>query len=524
MGDRQRSGGWLSDHVTLIALAVVGIGCGLRLYHTMGAYLNPDEAQHFLYANTGDFVDTYLRSLHTAHPPLLLLVLNATLRAGDSELAMRLPSLLTGTAALWLAFRWLQRSAGDAAAVAGLIFLSAAPGMISVATEVRQYGCLLVGICGALYCMERFITERSTAWVAAFALSLYVAILSHYTAAWVTLTLGLYVSLRLWSERPPRLIVLSWLLSQTGAAALYWLFYTTHLHAVRGGGMEGIAITGWLKSSYYRPGEQTVIDFILGATSSAVQHLAGGMIPGAIVGGLFVFGVAAIATRWPRVDPQVRRDYAVLLTLPVIIGCAAAVDRLLPFGGTRHVNYLLPFIAGGVGVAVARIFAARTMAVLAVSAILGTLWIANTTPTNNVAQMDRASMSAALAYLDDAVPGDSFVLVDGKTHFVLLYYLRGGEKGLRLRGAAALNETQLHGLRIVSFPSSWAFEPGQFAGAVHGAIEALQLAPGQPLWVMSVGWMRDEDLEKELPPSAVLLARRFGRITLLKTAAGYVGS
>jgi hypothetical protein len=515
---------WVESHVTLVALLIVAAGLAARIYYAAGAYLNPDEAQHFIAANTGDFYDTYLRSRYTAHPPLLLLVVNAVLRLGNAEVVIRLPSLLAEAGALWLAFRWLQRCAGDAVALAGLIFLTCAPGMISAATEVRQYGVLLLGICGALYAMERFTTELDTRWVAAFALSLYIAILSHYSAAWVVLTLGIYVASRLWLEGAPRSVTLAWVLSQAGALAIYAWLCLTHLGVVRGGSMENIAMTGWLKRSYYQPGEQNLAEFLVSAVGGAFRHLMGGPVPGLAAGILFVAGLFIIAMQWPRSHPPPRRDYAVLLILPLLIGCGGAVDRLLPFGGTRHVSYLLPFIAAGVAVAVTQLLAARTVLVTITGVVVGVAWLASTSPANNVTKMDRADLAAALAYLEQAVPPKAIVFVDGKTHLMLLYYLRREEKGLRVQRTGTLNETLLQGHRVVSFPQSWSFDQDGFPQAVTAAIATLGLERGQPLWIMSIAWLQDEHLESELGPQAVQVSRRFGGISVLQTAAGFLGN
>jgi uncharacterized membrane protein len=111
----------------------------------------------------------------------------------------------------------LHGAAGAATGLAGVTFLAFAPATLSAATEVRQYGVLLFFICAALAAMERWLRERAPAWVVVYAVCLWGAILTHYTAAWVALALGIYMPLRLWAERAPRLHWAAWAASQLGA-------------------------------------------------------------------------------------------------------------------------------------------------------------------------------------------------------------------------------------------------------------------------------------------------------------------
>jgi hypothetical protein len=519
----KRLDAWLAARVTWVALAVVVAAGALRLFYALETYLNPDEALHFLGAHTNGVLAAYRRSLSTAHPPLFLLVLHGVLDVSTSELAMRLPSLVCGTLALWFAFRWLQRAGGAAVALAGLVLLACAPGMISAATEVRQYGLLLLGVCAALYCMERFMSERSVAWVAAYAAALYLAILSHYTAACVVLALGLYVPLRLWLEHAPVRLGVAWALSQAGVVALYTWLYATHLYRLRGGGMEETAISGWLKYSYYRPGEEPALAFAVRALDSTFRYAGGGPLLGALTLVLFVAGLLAIAARWPRAETPVRRDYVVLLVLPSLIGCAAALGRWLPFGESRHVSYLLPFIAAGVAVAGVRLLRSRLSVVLLAGAVLAGLWLRYTAPANSMVRMARVNMTAALAYLQAAVPKGSVLFVDRETHNVLAYYLDRDEKDLRLPIEVAVAETRLGGYRVVSIPQRWRFNEADFVADLDATSTALDLRPGEPVWVMAVGWGDQRRFESRVPANALLIRKPFGTITLLQTAVGYVG-
>jgi dolichyl-phosphate-mannose-protein mannosyltransferase len=520
----KRIEGWLTAHVELIAMVAVAAGLGIRLYHVLGTYLNPDEALHFMSANRLTLFETYQSSLYTAHPPLFLLVMHLALMLGRSETVLRLPSVIAGTAALWFVFRWLQRSAGAAAALVGVALLACSPAMIATGMEARQYGLLEGFVCAALYSMERAFSERSRLWVVVFAASLYGAILSHYTAVWVTLALGLYVLVRGWFERPPRALVTAWGVSQLGAAALYGWLYAVHLSTMRGGGVETGAMSGWLKYQYYRPGEERLVDFIWRALSGVFTLAAGGPRLAAIAALLFVVGVAMIVLSGPRSPHPIRRDYAVLLVLPLLLGLTGAIERLLPFGSTRHASYMLPFIAAGAAVGVARVLREKLALVMLATVAVAPLWLSRTEPANAVAGMPSDDLRAALAYLDAVVGDDAVVFVDGQTHLLLGYYLQRDLNGLRVRGRGSVNDTQLGRFRIVSMQQSWTFSQDDVVRDAVTVAQTLDLPRGAPLWLMTMGWSTGEGIAQRLPPNAVVTVRRFGHISVVQTAVGFLGA
>jgi uncharacterized membrane protein len=79
-----------------------------RLIPAKDYFLNPDEALHYLSASQPSVDLAYKAALTNAHPPLLILVLYYWRSLGPSELMLRLPSVLAGTACCWLAYLWLK--------------------------------------------------------------------------------------------------------------------------------------------------------------------------------------------------------------------------------------------------------------------------------------------------------------------------------------------------------------------------------------------------------------------------------
>jgi hypothetical protein len=174
---------------------------------------------------------------------------------GRTERILRLPSLVGGTAALWFTFAWIRRSLGEIPALAGLGFMALSPAAISASTEVRQYGLLLCFVCGSLYATERTFIERSTIWAIVQGLFLLGALLTHYTAVLVLLSLGLYVLLRSLLDGVPRRILFTIGASQLVLATLLGWLYFGH---VRGSIPFGSgASMDYLQPYYYAEARET---------------------------------------------------------------------------------------------------------------------------------------------------------------------------------------------------------------------------------------------------------------------------
>ncbi len=125
------------------AYALLAAGLIVRLWHAWGTYLNPDEALHFYSANQISWWLTYKSSLTLYHPPLLVLLLHAWRSLGTSELILRLPSILAGTAFCWFLYRWLGMLFGESVAWIGFVFALFLPSSIDLSAEIRQYALLL---------------------------------------------------------------------------------------------------------------------------------------------------------------------------------------------------------------------------------------------------------------------------------------------------------------------------------------------------------------------------------------------
>ena len=97
----------------------------------------------------------------------------------------------------------------------------------------------------ALAVLERAIEMRSPLRIAWFSGLLYLAILTHYSALWFTLSVLAYMLGPVArTDRFPTPVIRTWLAFQAGAAVLYSFLYFSHLSRLRGGDLERDAMVG----------------------------------------------------------------------------------------------------------------------------------------------------------------------------------------------------------------------------------------------------------------------------------------
>jgi predicted membrane-bound mannosyltransferase len=169
---------------------ILAIAFLLRLWTAYGTFLNPDEALHYRVANKASLWIAYQFSLTTAHPPLLILFLYFWRKIGVSELWLRLPSIVAGSAFCWVFFRWLSTRFDRNTGWIGLIFASFLPPLVALSAEVRQYVFLLLFMAAATYLLEAAIDDDRVSSMLLCQLCIYLAMLTHYSALLFTAALA----------------------------------------------------------------------------------------------------------------------------------------------------------------------------------------------------------------------------------------------------------------------------------------------------------------------------------------------
>jgi hypothetical protein len=467
-----------------------------RLIPAKDYFLNPDEALHYLSASQPSVDLAYKAALTNAHPPLLILVLYYWRSFGQSELILRLSSVLAGTACCWLVYLWLKQITDRSTAFMGLLLFSFAPALIGLSAEVRQYALLLFFMAGCLYLSERAIQENSRRLMALFSLCLYGALLTHYSSLLFAFTMGIYMLLRLhpYGKQPGLFAV--WVCGQIGALVLIGYFLVTHVARLRKMGMPQEIAETWLRKSIFHRGEHNVAIFVAAQTLRVFTYLFSHGLVGTLALLAFLAGMVSLLgrkTRWNKEGPT-PRQLAVLFGLPFVANCGAAIAGLYPYGGTRHNAFLGPFAVGGAALGLATRIPARLWAksLVLVIALAVCNFFPAPPPLIRARNHSVVLMKNAVGYLRQSAPPGSVLLADYQSGLLLGYY--ACDHGIvqvfpplqRFAKADCGPYTV-----ITTGTQEWRFNADDLPGQLTNAAETYGLAPGTKVWLFDAGWITD---------------------------------
>ena len=518
-------------NVNLAAIAVTISALAVRIWAAAGTFLNPDEALHFRLANQPTLALAYKESLTASHPPLLTVVLYYWRALGTSESWLRMPLVLASVAFCWMFYKWLASAAGELAAFIALLFVAFLPPIVALSAEIRQYPLLLVFLASALYFLDRAFDKKSTGRMAAFALCLYLAMLSHYSAFWFAAALGVYALFRIFSERIRGILVASWIAAQFGGLVLAIVLYKTHISKL-GIGDSRPVLQGWmsdefLRRSYFDAAHNNRILFLIGHSFGVFQYFFGQLAVGDVMGLLFIVGVILLlrGKGLPLRRSQMR--LALLITLSFAIACAASMAHLYPYGGTRHMFFLIIPAITGVSVAIACMSSQKwsrgvtaAMVVLAACIIFGK----PRRPTIDRADQSTSHMTAAIEFIAEQVTPSDLIFTDYHSDLMLGHYLCR-QRPIDLNEATpGFEEFSCAGHRVVSTDyKRWMFHAESFSEDWQRLVQTYGLKTGTAVWVFQSGWdpSVSDDLRKDFSDFQDLKVEQFGNnITIFKLTVG----
>ena len=473
-------------------LALAG-GLAVRLVPAQAYFLQPDEALHHLLASQTSVSSAYRAALTNAHPPLLVLLLYYWRSLGQSELMLRLPSVLAGTAGCWLLYRWLEQVTDRSTALVGLLLCAFAPALVELSAEVRQYALLLFFMSACLFLAERALREDSWRWMMLFSLSLLGALLTHYSALIFALAMGVYLLVRQYPYGNSPRAFAAWLSGQAAALAVTVYFLATHVAHLRQIGMPQRIAETWLRQSIYHPGEENAAVFAGVQTWHVFTFILGNGVGGALALLAFLIGLASLLRR--REPAHARgprpRQLALLLALPFVVSCGAGLAGLYPYGGTRHDAFLALFALGGASLGLAAWQPAREW--IKPLSVAGLLALCNLSPAFYPSMQPagseraRASMQAAVADLRASAPPGSILLADYQSGLLLGYYACG--HGIVQVGAMLPFAMSGCGpyVAITTGPLQWSLQPEELDEELASLAQTYHLAPGTKVWWFDAG-------------------------------------
>lgn len=506
-----------------IPAMLVAAGFLLRLGNAAYRFLNADEALHYLLSLQPSLAATYRATLTTAHPPLLIVFLHYWGMLGRSELFLRVPFVIAGTLFCWVVFCWLKRVRDEATALFALVLLLFSPALIVLSAEVRQYPLLLLFCACSLYLLDRAIEESSPRFMLAASLFLYLALLTHYSSLIFALTVGVYALIR-FVGKASKTLVLTWALAQAVALALIAYMAVHHISKIKSSGLENSILGTYLRRSVLQPG-QNPLAFIARSNLRLFHYFFSQAAVGAVALALFLIAIALLFRGGSKVrSTQLPSDrqFAVLLTLPLVVNCILAVLKAYPYGGSRHDAYLSIFALSAVAIALAR-WNPRLQP--AKPALIGVVLAAcNLFPTPQgeyirLKDQSRKLMTDAIASLR-ALPPESTILTDDQGGLLLSYYLCNNVRVAQIEQPhfELFMRATCGDKSVISLdPDLWIFKAETFPETLRSAQRTYSLTPGTPLWFFQAGWFIDKErsLREELGGYGCSNPQNFGRNMLL---------
>ena len=414
---------WLGARLNPFVFGIIAAAFLFRVYVAGRSFLNPDEALHYIILNQRSMLWAYKVSLTNAHPPLIYLLLYCWKFLGRSELWLRFPSVIAGTAACWAFYKWVGAIFGKAAGVIGLVLIAFIPATIALSTEVRSYALLLFFETAALYLAEVALREKSAGEMWRFSIFLYLAILSHYSASFFVLGVGVYALARIVQARLPWKVFAAWAVGQAGALGIYGFLYVTHISKLKS------TIATWevtFDRGYSHSGHEHLFTFARERTLDIFIYLFENHF---VASALFLVWIAAVATLLfkgciSRGKEQFAGITGILMFLPFLAVFGAGVAGYYPYVGSRHSVFLAPFAIAAISFLLAtvsrqKLWAAIVMAVLLVVAsnTSGQMFDPYITKENQ----SRALMKAALNDIHQTIPSDGLIMTDYQSALLLVY-------------------------------------------------------------------------------------------------------
>ena len=493
-------------------------GLAARLISAQSKFLNADEAMHYLLATQPTLAEAYRASLGTAHPPLLIIFLHYWAMISHSEFFLRLPSVVAGTAAGGFIYAWLRNAIDRGTAIVAMSLLLFSPALIYNSAEVRQYALLLCFMSATLYLLEIAFIRNSPLLMLGSALTLYLAMLTHYAALIFAVSIAVYGLIRLASGRASGRLVAAWVATQAGCMAVAAFLWKTHISVIRHRSLTRDVAESYLRSSLFHPGKENVFLF-LGRANVRVFHFLFSEGVVSVLGLLlFVTGITLLL-RTGNSSNSLRgpntRQLGILLLLPLVINCGAALIGVYPYGGTRHDSYLAIFAMPAIAFAVTRWRPSRKWVMPAAVAIALAICNFTVIPAGSYIRRENQKkelMEQATGYLHASAPAGSMVLTDYESGLLLSYYVCGADithsgKLTEFFYVSRCGEYDSASL----LPRLWIFRAATFSEQLQ-SLRKTAVSRAHEVWLFQAGFIVDREPEFQalLTQYGCAFPRKFG--------------
>ncbi|MCA9003637.1 MAG: glycosyltransferase family 39 protein [Planctomycetaceae bacterium] len=510
--ERKNKASWT---VWLLVTVIILTGLVFRFMLLNAFLLDFDESMHFQVAREASLYDAWNASRIHTHPPLAFLFYHYWIALGDSELMLRMPSLLFSIPALIFSFLWFREILGERPALIGLVFLTFSMPMIHLGALMRGYMLLLTFIYAALYLQERFYKTRSLWALAGNCSCLILAMLTHYSTAWLILALGLLGLLRVVSGTFSKRMIVGWVISQFVLLGVCLAFYFGHVHAFLKSTARKDLWEFWLTDSAYDPNTTHPVYLAMMRVMEFIQYLSGPLrifIIGLLIMGIYMLfkkGVQENRSKW------VAFERGMLVLIPFMVAMLLFHLRIYPVGHTRHSMWLVPFAGLAVAAGSWPLLKRPGLIKNGIAVVLILLWIDSFAypnvwklKTTQTPQMARQ----VVAVIEKTIPAGATILTDDSTRNVLEYYLVGRTV---LHGKPLGNgytEYEMDGYRVVTIPK-FHFYLYNIETDWESFTEVFGPDSTEPLWLVYLGLETSDaqtsNVFKRFPPGKIIKRASF---------------
>lgn len=256
-----------SQPLRLAALLILLLAFGLRVYRLDYQELRGDESfgYFFVQRSYSGIIEATIE-LAEPHPVGSYYLLKSWLGvAGDSEFALRFPSAWFGVLATALTLRLAMRLGfRRGPSLLAALLLAISPYAIWHSQDARMYSMSMALTVTALWLGVETLQRQRVRWAAAYAGVAWLALHTHYYAAFVLVALNGFVLTRALFVPATRANFANWLMWQLIVAALYlpWLASAATIVGGYGGNGDSPTSTAMVQRSLsvFAVGESTPID------------------------------------------------------------------------------------------------------------------------------------------------------------------------------------------------------------------------------------------------------------------------
>jgi len=465
----------MSERITIPLLVVAGFV--LRWWYARDLALNPDDALHYLIAKSENW---FHESLPDQHPPLYYGLLHLVQRVSDSETALRLISMISGSLMPWVMYCWLKFRGETQGALLAFLVLQYSPNLVSQSTQLRGYPLMMLLVALTLYWLEKAYRSARVRDLWLSGGFLYAALLTEHSAGFAAAGIGLFGLLRL-PEMTAR-FRWNWFALQAGGLAVCIALWVFIIAPQQHGDMSANIRNGYLSGGVPAAGE-SIWNFAIKSIAKQFAYAASSPESGAILLGLFAAGLVSL---WRQ--KEVAR--AALWLSPFVVGIGLASLALHPFGRSRHTVVMSLFCLAGAsaGYGWLRGMLPRLHPWVAVL-VIGVMWVTRVPDQHDWhwPAASRDQLIQSFAKIPQIVPARGKILADRETMHLLRYYVL--DHRISFSRHEANPPLTLPGSQISVHSFGWdhrTFETASRNAQLWRQNSAM--SPGEPIWVLDSGF------------------------------------